>query len=128
MNTTRQTGRQGEQAAVDWLFANGYNVVKRNYLCPGGEIDIIAETKEYIIFVEVKFRMDQPYKEKYGRPGLKVNESKKTHLQIAAGNYLAQSGARKKPRFDVIEITGDDKLVPGFVVLEITHTPNAFRW
>ena len=44
-----KTGGTGEYLTAEFLRKNGYTVVKRNYHCRYGEIDIIAETKEYII-------------------------------------------------------------------------------
>lgn len=122
---TRQTGRQGENAAAEWLTKNGYTVTERNYTAPHGEIDIIAEDEKYIVFVEVKYRRRLPSLSKYGRPASAVNEVKKQHIISAVKSYIKKFKPQKKPRIDVIEIIGSEEQ-NGFVSLEIKHYKNAF--
>ena len=105
MNNTRQTGRQGENAACDWLIKNGYTITKRNYTAPHGEIDIIAENGEYIIFVEVKTRRQD--KNNLARPADAVNNEKRTNLlrfAYAFCNTLPAKLKEKTPRSDVCEV------------------------
>ncbi|MCR5605516.1 MAG: YraN family protein [Treponema sp.] len=52
--STKKVGNAGEDKAVDYLKANGYKIVARNWQKRGGEIDIIAEQGEVLVFVEVK--------------------------------------------------------------------------
>ncbi len=125
MNNTRQTGRQGENAACNWLLQNGYRIIARNYTSPHGEIDIIAEDEKYIVFVEVKYKNDSPNLKKYGRPILAVNTKKKAHILSAVKNYIRKYHPSKKPRIDVIEIIGKAEK-NGFVSLNIKHYKNAF--
>lgn len=125
MNNTRQTGRQGENAACDWLTKNGYTVINRNYTTPHGEIDIIAEDEKYIIFVEVKYRKNSVNLAKFGRPVRAVTKEKQRHVIYAAKCYLNKFKPQKQPRMDVIEIIGNDER-NGFVSLNIKHYKNAF--
>jgi putative endonuclease len=53
MSTTSR-GRTGEDQAVEYLIARGYKILERNFRSARGEVDIIAETSENIVFVEVK--------------------------------------------------------------------------
>lgn len=124
-NTTRQTGRQGENASCDYLIKNGYKIVERNYTSPHGEIDIIAEDDKYIVFVEVKFRNNSIHLKKYGRPILAVTKEKQQHLIYTAKHYLAHHATNKKPRLDIIEIIGNQEQ-NGFISLQIKHYKNAF--
>ena len=55
--TTKQTGDKGEAYAAKYLKKHKYKIIARNYKKPYGEIDIIAENKEVIAFVEVKKRI-----------------------------------------------------------------------
>lgn len=52
----RRSGNAGEKYAAKILAENGYNILCRNYVCPGGEADIIATKDDNICFVEVKLR------------------------------------------------------------------------
>ncbi|MCQ2596320.1 MAG: YraN family protein [Treponema sp.] len=51
---TNLTGEQGEQRAADYLVSKGYEIVARNWRIRSGEIDLIAEKGDLIVFVEVK--------------------------------------------------------------------------
>ena len=124
-NSTRQTGRQGENAACDFLTKTGYKIIHRNFLSPHGEIDIIAEDEKYIVFVEVKYRKNSVHLQKYGRPVYAVNKEKRKHILYTAKYYLTKFGTYKKPRIDVIEIIGNNE-INGFVSLNIKHYKNAF--
>jgi putative endonuclease len=57
----KQTGNKGEDLAADYLVAAGYRIVGRNYRCPFGEIDIVAEEGKTLVFVEVKSRRNDAY-------------------------------------------------------------------
>ena len=56
----RETGIQYEQAAADFLKGMGYSILKQNYYCRYGEIDIIAEESRYIVFIYV-LRFENQY-------------------------------------------------------------------
>ena len=106
-------GRIGEDAAAKLLEQQGYRIRARNYRCRMGEIDIIAEKKEDLVFIEVKTRRSFHY----GRPGEAVTQEKKKRIIRAAECYLKESERQGDParriRFDVIEVM-------------IRHTGNAF--
>lgn len=80
----RVFGRIGENAAADVLRAKGYRILKQNYRCRYGEIDIIAERYGHVSFIEVKTRQNL----NYGRPCEAVTEEKKQHLRKAAFCYM----------------------------------------
>ena len=50
----QHTGRSREEIACDFLKEQGYSIVKSNYRSKIGEIDIVAEHREYLVFCEVK--------------------------------------------------------------------------
>ncbi len=61
---TRELGRFGEeQAAKIPAPQRGYTVTVRNFSCRAGEIDIIAEDKDFVVFAEVKLRRDAAFAE-----------------------------------------------------------------
>ena len=57
----RQIGSKYEQLAADYLKKQGYCIVERNYYTPYGEIDIIAQQDEVLVFVEIKYRSNRRY-------------------------------------------------------------------
>ena len=47
---TKLLGRWGEQTAADYLRKHGYRITAMGYSCRFGEIDLIAENKQYVVF------------------------------------------------------------------------------
>ena len=80
----RVFGQIGENAAADVLRAKGYRILRQNYRCRYGEIDIVAERDGEVSFVEVKTRQNLHY----GRPCEAVTDEKKKHLKKAAHCFL----------------------------------------
>lgn len=101
----RQIGNQKEDVACWFLTQNGYRILHRNYRCKQGEVDIIAQKDNYIVFVEVKYRKTQ----NRGYPGAAVNLLKQQKISAVAGYYLYSEGydEMQATRFDVVEILGD---------------------
>ena len=94
-------GKYGEDIAERFLKQKGYNIIVRNFSCRQGELDIIAENKEYLIFVEVKTRSNYLY----GKPRDSVGKNKRRHMYKVAKYYLHIQGWEKRfVRFDVIEV------------------------
>ena len=58
MNIANINGVNGETIAAKFLVKKGYDIVALNYRCRYGEVDIIAEKDEYIVFAEVKTRSE----------------------------------------------------------------------
>lgn len=56
MINKRSIGTKYEQVALQYLLEHGYTLIEQNFQCRTGEIDIIAKEKEYLVFVEVKYR------------------------------------------------------------------------
>lgn len=116
-----KTGKKGEDMTARFLRKRGFSVVFRNYHCRFGEIDIIAETKEYIIFVEVKTRSGNSI----GRPAEAVDTAKQQRIILTAEDYISKSGCRLQPRFDVAEVTVLEK-TDGTAVYSLNYIENAF--
>ena len=94
-------GRSGEEAATRYLSAQGYSIVARNLRTPVGEIDIIAQKSNVLIFIEVKTRRSFAF----GTPQEAVGARKQRQIIRAAQWYLSGSPYRSlQPRFDVIAI------------------------
>lgn len=109
-------GKRGEDAAVDYLIQKGYQIVKRNWTYEKYEIDIIAQTPEYIIFVEVKTRSS----DRWGNPEEAVSKGKIKRIVEAADFYLREFYIDFPARFDVIASIWNGKQ------FEIEHIDDAF--
>ena len=77
-----------------------YTIAAANYRCRFGEIDLIAENRKYLIFVEVKLRKNARFAEAMEF----VDAKKQERIRQTAELYLAEHETQKQPRFDVIEI------------------------
>ena len=100
----QELGHIGENMAAEVLRSKGYEILRRNYKCRAGEIDIIAQRFGELCFVEVKTRQNF----NYGRPCEAVSDEKKRHIRKAARHYLDDMRSRGYvPRcidFQIIEI------------------------
>lgn len=95
------TGKNGEDRVAAFLRKQGCNIIKRNHQCRFGEIDIIAESGEYILFVEVKTRKENSMVS----PAESVTPQKQQRLILTAEDYISKTGCELQPRFDVAEVT-----------------------
>ncbi len=92
---------KGEDLARKFLKKRGYKILKRNYVCKSGEIDIVAFDRGVITFVEVKARLS----ESYGSPELAVTNGKKRKIVKTALSYLSENRIGDADyRFDVVSI------------------------
>lgn len=82
--STKQVGDSGENLACEYLKKQGYKILGRNYRIRGGEIDIIAQDQEYLVFVEVKTR----WTHEYGLPSESMTPWKIKFLLKTARFYL----------------------------------------
>lgn len=98
--TTKQTGDKGETYAAKYLKKHKYKIIARNYKKPYGEIDIIAENKEVIAFVEVKTRKENSLTQ----PVYAVNRKKQIKILKTADMYMYENNIDKECRFDVCEV------------------------
>lgn len=124
-NQLGDVGTFGENIAAEYLVSQGYDIVERNAVCGGKEIDIIAKDMRYIIFVEVKTRTKYYGKSIYGSAARAVDRNKQSNIMSAAKIYLKENYHRRIPRFDVIEVyvePTDDS----FKVVNLNHLPRAF--
>ena len=94
-------GERGEDAAARFLRRRGYKVLVRRFKGRGGEIDIVARHKDWLVFVEVKTRVT----EEFGAPSEAVDRDKQRSLSKAALDYLRLlDNPRIHWRFDIVEV------------------------
>ena len=114
-----ETGKLGEDYAAGLLLEKGYRILERNYHSRFGEIDIIAQNSEYLVFAEVKTR-----EEHFSVSPLEsVTAAKQKKLWKTALLYLQSHPTPLQPRFDVIGIVTEGE---GFTVKSAEHIQNAF--
>ncbi|NLT58450.1 MAG: ribonuclease HII [Clostridiales bacterium] len=95
-------GRMGEAQAARHLEQQGFTIVARNYRCPHGELDLVAQRPGLLLFVEVKTRTEGgPL---LARPADAVDGKKRLRLQRAIEHYLAHHPSQTPFRFDVVEV------------------------
>lgn len=98
-------GQIGEDAVAAHYEAEGYCVVTRNYRASHKEIDLIVEDGHYLVFIEVKARMQAcGARTRYGRPADAVNAAKRARTVLAAEAYLREHPTVKQPRIDIAEV------------------------
>ncbi|MBI2268345.1 MAG: YraN family protein [Candidatus Blackburnbacteria bacterium] len=95
------TGRLGEDLAVGFLQKQGYKILTRNFRSHFGEVDIVAQDKKTLVFVEVKMRDDYSF----GYPEEAVTPRKISSI-IKTGQYykLVYPGTPSLMRVDVVAI------------------------
>ena len=105
MISTRLKGIFYEKIAQNYVKSLGYKILETNFSNKIGEIDIIAQDKDYLVFIEVKSRAS----EKFGRPSEAVNYAKQTKIRRVAESYLIKKHLNNQfCRFDVLEILEND--------------------
>lgn len=109
-------GKTGEDIAVNYLKNLGYEIIERNFRTEVGEIDIIAASEGYLIFLEVKMRKDTAL----GYPAEAVNALKIKKITQVASQYINKYNLFDiDVRFDVIEVFFEEK--------KVNHIKNAFE-
>ena len=114
-------GKIGESLAVAHLKRRGYRVLAQNYRAIRGEIDLIVQDGQFIVFVEVKTRRSL----KFGVPQAAVTKQKQKQISKIALAYLQAKNLWDAPcRFDVIGIHLTDQSE----LLRLEHIESAFEF
>ena len=110
-------GAAGEALAAQHLEQQGFQIIARNHRCRRGEVDLIAEKGELLVFAEVRARSTS----RFGSPEETVDARKQKRIVLAARDFLARFlGGERAVRFDVIAVL-DAPTGP-----IVRHVPNAF--
>ena len=115
-NMTQQldTGRAGEQLAVEFLAGKGWQIIDRNWRSSHWELDIVATQNGVLHFVEVKTKHGRAY----GNPEDQVGRSKFRYLARAAEQFLLRHPGWKRIQFDIVAITLLKNKPPEIVLIE----------
>ena len=112
----KQLGQNGEDIAEKFLIKQGYKILERNrHFSRYCEIDIIAQDKDTLVFVEVKTRKT----EICGHPLEAITKTKYKNIRTGLSLYLQENPNYKKYRIDVVSILLKPKL-------EIKHLKNIY--
>ena len=116
MSDRAAIGSEGERAAADFLEARGYRILERNYRTKLGELDLVAEEGDTLVFIEVKVRLN----DRFGGPAAAITSAKQSRIARLAQQYVVSRRLGGRPcRFDVVLIWGSDprtrriELLPG---------------
>lgn len=116
--TSDQFGKYGEDLACKLITDKSFEIIERNYKYGKGEIDIIAQDKNTLVFIEVKSRKNL----EYGAPEYGITRSKIKQIQKIAGAYLYDKNISNVDiRFDVVTVLKEGNNNP-----VINHIVNAF--
>ncbi len=105
----KEVGDRGEKAAQSFLKKKGYRIKETNYRCREGEIDIVAEKKNCLIFIEVRTKTSG----EFGSPEESVTGAKKNKLTATALSYVSShKDMTESWQIDFIGIELDQKGKP----------------
>lgn len=113
-------GIKGEKIARRYLRKQKMRLLKKNYRCQYGEIDLIMQDGTELVFIEVKTRTS----EKLYSAEDAVNREKQKKIIQTARNFIKQYQLSKHPcRFDIVAVIIEDNSTP-----VIRHSRSAFRY
>ena len=101
MSWAKEIGRIGEQMVADYLKTQGYFIARMNFRSNYGEIDIVAEKADIVVFVEVKTRAENALL----APADAVDTVKRKRIAKTAESFLKRAHLRLPYRFDIAEVT-----------------------
>ena len=106
MELRKQMGNTSEDIALEYLQERGYRLIQRNYRCKAGEIDLIVQKDDILVFAEVRSRTGT----QYGEPSESVNRKKQDKIRKTAKYYLYCNRHLEcyYCRFDVLSIVWKD--------------------
>jgi putative endonuclease len=104
-------GRRGEEEAKEFLMKKGFNFIEANFSIDKGmkgEIDLIMSDKDWLVFVEVKYKSD----DRMGIPEEMIDKRKLAQIKRVAQIYLMKNPEMRKVfqkyRIDAVCIEGSE--------------------
>jgi putative endonuclease len=119
-DTRKQLGKLGEELAVQHLQAAGYRILERNWRCASGEIDIISESGETLVFTEVRTRRATGT---FGTAAESIQARKQRKVREIATVYVHRNYSRMpRMRFDAVAVQMNED----GTLQSLQHFVNAF--
>jgi putative endonuclease len=109
-----ETGRHGEELAVEWLLAQGFAILHRNWKYSYFELDVIASKDNILHFIEVKARTTDTF----GYPEEGVTAKKLERLMNAGEEFLFQHPEWKRIQYNILSIRFHKYKAPEYFFLE----------
>jgi putative endonuclease len=94
------SGGEAEQIAERFLVGHGLRIVARNYRTRQGEIDLVVQDGDVLVFVEVRMRSGA----RFGGALGSIHARKRARIVAAARHFLMRLGREPRCRFDVITV------------------------
>lgn len=107
--STLETGQAAEDKACEYLKKHGLKLIEKNYRCRNGEIDLIMQDKNHLVFVEVRYRNN----DNFGSAIESIDKYKIKKIVATAQHYLTYNKLDIPARFDVIGF--DASLKPNWI-------------
>lgn len=121
MARSKISGAWGEALAAEYLRKKHFRIIAQGYRSRFGEIDLIAENRKFLVFVEVKLRKSADF----AAAREYVDRAKQDKIRVTASMYLSQNPTNLQPRFDIIEIYAPEGHLT--VRPSIEHMEDAFQ-
>lgn len=118
MKAQQDKGKLGEAIALKFLEDKGWHLVAKNYRYRRGEIDLIMQDQDVLVFVEVKLRQD----DRFGTPESFVSEAQQALIIQTAEQFIWENNWEQAIRFDIVSILMPQPPEPS----EILHLEDAF--
>jgi len=97
-------GKVAEEIACSHLKQNGLKLIDKNFYSRYGEVDLIMQDQDTLVFIEVRYRKNLDY----GGALESVTPAKQKKIQTTALYYMQKKGSEHNSRFDVVALTGND--------------------
>ncbi len=110
----QKRGNQAEDKALSYLTNKGYKLLQRNFTTKAGEVDLIMQDGESLVFIEVRYRKNADF----GGAAASITHKKQQRIIKAALAYQQKHAPQSSMRFDVVAIEGIDDT--------LNHIINAF--
>lgn len=101
MNKQHLSGKKAEDVACNFLLHHGLTLITRNFHCRYGEIDLIMQDADTLVFVEVRYRRTSHF----GNAVESIDANKQRKLVFTANHYLSRSKKSCPARFDVVALS-----------------------